>query len=719
MSNKPQRDNNRPPGGGGGPGGPRPSFTGRGVAFWLLLLLLLLVVFRWYASERTTASTISYSAFAEQVEKGNLQELTIIGNRATGRLVEQVPITLLDGSIRPVKEFEVGLLAKENFYDWLRETNPDVRVVVEEPRDPWLTQFLTIYMLPILLLIAVWVFFFRQMQSGSNRAFSFGKSKAKLVNMDRPEVTFEDVAGCDEAKVELQEVIDFLRSPKKFQRLGGRIPKGALLVGPPGTGKTLLGRAVAGEAGVPFFSMSGSDFVEMFVGVGASRVRDLFEQGKKNAPCIIFIDEIDAVGRHRGAGLGGGHDEREQTLNQLLVEMDGFESNDGVILLAATNRPDVLDPALLRPGRFDRQVVVDLPDLGGREAILKVHMKKVRHAESVSPKVLAAGTPGLAGADLENLVNEAALLAARRNHDEVLMEDFIEAREKVMMGPERRSRVLTEETKRIVAYHEAGHAIVAEHLEHADNAQKVTIIPRGQALGVTFTPPEEDIFLRSREKFLDQICVALGGRVAEELFLGSITDGAYGDIRTVTAHARTMVTRIGMSDRLGPVAYEEASEQVFLGRDYSRRQSHSERTLQEIDAEVHRIVDEQYQRARALLEQHRDQVETMAQALLERETVDREEVELIVRGEPLPERTILKDSPAATQEHPEDLPLDLAELAEAVRRQREEEKRAEQGDPAPEAADDEVRDPADDHDGPEPGEPAPADVDERGDPRQR
>ncbi|MDD5719805.1 MAG: ATP-dependent zinc metalloprotease FtsH [Candidatus Krumholzibacteria bacterium] len=673
MVHKPQRDNKRPP---QGPGGPRPGFTGRGVAFWLLLMLLLLVVFRWYAGERRATNVISFSAFAEQVEKGNLQELTIVGGQAMGRLGEQVPITLLDGSIRPVRDFKVGLMQKENFYDWLKLHNPNVRVVVEEPSDPWLTQFLTIYMLPILLLIAVWVFFFRQMQSGSNRAFSFGKSRAKLFNMDRPEITFEDVAGCDEAKMELQEVIDFLRSPKKFQRLGGRIPKGALLVGPPGTGKTLLGRAVAGEAGVPFFSMSGSDFVEMFVGVGASRVRDLFDQGKKNAPCIIFIDEIDAVGRHRGAGLGGGHDEREQTLNQLLVEMDGFESNEGVILLAATNRPDVLDPALLRPGRFDRQVVVDLPDLGGREAILKVHMKKVRYAAEVSPKVLAAGTPGLAGADLENLVNEAALLAARRNHDEVLMEDFVEAREKVMMGPERRSRVLTEQTKRIVAYHESGHAIVAEHLEFADKAQKVTIIPRGQALGVTFTPPEEDVFLKSREKRLDEICVALGGRVAEEIFLGSITDGAYGDIRAVTGQARTMVTRIGMSDKLGPVAYEEASEQVFLGRDYTRRQTHSEQTLQQIDSEVQRIIREQYERARTVLEQHRSLVEAMAAALLERETLDRAEVQLIIAGEPLPERTVLRESPAATQTDPEDLPLDLAELAESVRRQREAEKQA-------------------------------------------
>jgi len=673
MVHKPQRDNKRPL---QGPGGPRPGFTGRGVAFWLLLMLLLLVVFRWYAGERRATNVISFSAFAEQVEKGNLQELTIVGGQAMGRLGEQVPITLLDGSIRPVRDFKVGLMQKENFYDWLKLHNPNVRVVVEEPSDPWLTQFLTIYMLPILLLIAVWVFFFRQMQSGSNRAFSFGKSRAKLFNMDRPEITFEDVAGCDEAKMELQEVIDFLRSPKKFQRLGGRIPKGALLVGPPGTGKTLLGRAVAGEAGVPFFSMSGSDFVEMFVGVGASRVRDLFDQGKKNAPCIIFIDEIDAVGRHRGAGLGGGHDEREQTLNQLLVEMDGFESNEGVILLAATNRPDVLDPALLRPGRFDRQVVVDLPDLGGREAILKVHMKKVRYAAEVSPKVLAAGTPGLAGADLENLVNEAALLAARRNHDEVLMEDFVEAREKVMMGPERRSRVLTEQTKRIVAYHESGHAIVAEHLKFADKAQKVTIIPRGQALGVTFTPPEEDVFLKSREKRLDEICVALGGRVAEEIFLGSITDGAYGDIRAVTGQARTMVTRIGMSDKLGPVAYEEASEQVFLGRDYTRRQTHSEQTLQQIDSEVQRIIREQYERARTVLEQHRSLVEAMAAALLERETLDRAEVQLIIAGEPLPERTVLRESPAATQTDPEDLPLDLAELAESVRRQREAEKQA-------------------------------------------
>jgi len=683
MSHDPKRDN-RPPS--GGPGGPKPGFTGRGVAFWLLLMLLMVVVFQWYAGQRTSSNLISFSAFAEQVEVGNVAELTIVDGKGMGRLGEQVPMTVADGTIRPVREFSVVLQRKDDYYEWLREFNPNVRFEVEEPRDPWLTQILTAYMLPILLLVAVWIFFFRQMQSGSNRAFSFGKSKAKLVNMDRPEVTFEDVAGCDEAKMELQEVIDFLRSPKKFQRLGGRIPKGALLVGPPGTGKTLLGRAVAGEAAVPFFSMSGSDFVEMFVGVGASRVRDLFEQGKKNAPCIIFIDEIDAVGRHRGAGLGGGHDEREQTLNQLLVEMDGFESNEGVILLAATNRADVLDPALLRPGRFDRQVVVDLPDLIGREAIIKVHIKKVRYDDDVSIRRLASGTPGLSGADLENLVNEAALLAARRNHDRVMMEDFIEAREKVMMGPERRSRVLTEETKRVVAYHEAGHAIVAEYCTFADSAQKVTIIPRGQALGITFTPPEEDVFLRAREKYLDQICVALGGRVAEELFLGSITDGAYGDIRSVTGIARTMVTRIGMSADMGPIAFEEAAEQVFLGRDYSRRQTHSEKTLQAIDDEVSRIVNEQYRKARKILEEHRDKVETMARALLERETLERSEVELICAGQPLPDPPLpgstTTSEPAVGEEDADSLPLDLAELAESVRQQREAEK-AKDRDQAP------------------------------------
>jgi len=454
--------------------------------------------------------------------------------------------------------------------------------------------------------------------------------------MDKPTVTFQDVAGCDEAKVELEEIIEFLRHPKKFQRLGGRIPKGALLVGAPGTGKTLLARAVAGEADVPFFSMSGSDFVEMFVGVGASRVRDLFEQGMKNAPCIIFIDEIDAVVRHRGAGLGGGHDEREQTLNQLLVEMDGFESNDGVILIAATNRPDVLDPALLRPGRFDRQIVVDMPDLNGREAILKVHMKKIRMNEDVSPRKIAAGTPGLSGADLENLVNEAALLAARKDHTDVQMDDFSEAREKVMLGPERRSMILDDDDKKITAYHEAGHAMLSMLCEHADPAEKVTIIPRGQALGVTFTPPQKDEHHTSKEKLTDRICVSLGGRVAEEIFIGQIHGGAYADIKTVTSIARTMVTQLGMSEALGPISYDEGKEQVFLGRDYGRRHTLSERTQQLIDDEVARIVNEQLERARGLLSENRDKVEVMGEALLERETLARDEVEMIMAGTPLP-----------------------------------------------------------------------------------
>jgi len=632
------RDGNRNP---LGPNRKSP-FNGKAAGFWLILALLLLLAFQMMYNGRQQSYEISFSAFAEQVENGNIEQLTKTGQVVEGRFVEQVPVTVLDGSIRPVQDFKVVLIEREDFYEWVTENNPNAKLIGQLPKVNWMTTFLTYY-LPFLLILGLWIFFLRQMQGGSNKAFSFGKSRAKLFNMDRPEVTFEDVAGCDEAKVELQEIIDFLRSPKKFQRLGGRIPKGALLVGQPGTGKTLLGRAVAGEAGVPFFSMSGSDFVEMFVGVGASRVRDLFEQGKKNAPCIIFIDEIDAVGRHRGAGLGGGHDEREQTLNQLLVEMDGFESNDGVILLAATNRPDVLDPALLRPGRFDRQVVVDLPDLNGREAILKVHMKKIRFRDDIVVREIAAGTPGLAGADLENLVNEAALLAARKNHDEVTMTDLLDAKEKVMLGPERRSRVLTEEAKRITAYHESGHALLAELCEYANKVQKVTIIPRGQALGLTFTPPAEDEFLQVREKMLDEICKALGGRVAEEIFIGRITSGASGDIKQVTRIARWMVTQLGMSDELGPVAYEETSEQVFLGRDYSRHQVHSETTLKTIDAEVRRIVDEQLVRARRLLNEHREKVEVMAQALLERETLERSEVDLILRGEPLPEMVIAPD----------------------------------------------------------------------------
>jgi len=645
----------------------RPPIGSKTAGFWILLALLVFVVFQMMYTGRHAVREISYSAFTEQVEAGNISSLTKTGLQVEGEFLDKTPITMEDGTVQSVDRFKVYLLhEKDDFDEWVSEFNEGARLKGQPQKINWLTTALTYY-LPFLVILALWIFFIRQMQGGGNKAFSFGKSKAKMFNMDKPTVTFEDVAGCDEAKVELQEIIDFLRSPKKFQRLGGRIPKGALLVGQPGTGKTLLGRAVAGEAAVPFFSMSGSDFVEMFVGVGASRVRDLFDQGKKNAPCIIFIDEIDAVGRHRGAGLGGGHDEREQTLNQLLVEMDGFESNEGVILLAATNRPDVLDPALLRPGRFDRQIVVDMPDIHGREAILKVHMKKIKANEEVSSRQIAAGTPGMCGADLENLVNEAALLAARKNHDTVTMDDFEDAKEKVMLGPERRSIVLTDKQKKETAFHESGHTVVALNCEYSDPVHKVTIIPRGQALGLTHTLPEEDQYTWVEQKFLDRICVLLGGRAAEEIFLGRIGSGASNDIKHVTGFARSMVTRLGMSPKLGPVAFEEASEHVFLGRDYTRRQVHSEKTLQEIDGEVSRIVTEQLERARSILEEHRDLVEVMAAALLERESLDKEEVEMIRRGEELPPPPLDLPPPAApepeaaAEDEPAPAPDDQAE----------------------------------------------------------
>jgi len=614
-----------------------PQIPGKTAGFWILLVFLVFLVYQMIYIDRSTVFELTYTTFEQQVTDGNIRSISKTDLDVNGELNEKTTLPVKDGTLKEVDRFHTRLLSdRDDFAEWVTKTNPEASLVGEAPKTNWWAHFLTYY-LPFLLILALWLFFLRQMQGGGNKAFSFGKSRAKMFNMDKPEVTFEDVAGCDEAKYELQEIIDFLRAPQKFQRLGGRIPKGALLVGSPGTGKTLLGRAVAGEAGVPFFSMSGSDFVEMFVGVGASRVRDLFEQGKKNAPCIIFIDEIDAVGRHRGAGLGGGHDEREQTLNQLLVEMDGFESNDGVILLAATNRPDVLDPALLRPGRFDRQIVVDMPDLVGREAILKVHMRKVRVDEAVSAQQIAAGTPGMAGADLENLVNEAALLAARKNHDSVTMDDFEDAKEKVMLGPERRSRVFTDQVKREIAYHEAGHAVVAYTCEESDPVHKVTIIPRGQALGLTAMLPEEDQYTVTEQKYLDQICVALGGRVAEDLFLGKIGSGAYGDIRAVTNYARTMVTRLGMSAKLGPIAFEEGAEQVFLGRDIGRQHVYSERTLQEIDDEINRIVMTQFARAREILEKNRDKVETLTAALLDRETLDADEFRMIMEGRPLPD----------------------------------------------------------------------------------
>jgi cell division protease FtsH len=634
-----------------------PQIPGKTAGFWILLVFLVFLVYQMIYIDRSAIHELTYSAFEQQVTMGNIRSIAKTNLDVIGELNEKSTLTVKDGSLKEVDHFHTRLLSdRDDFAEWVSATNPEASLVGEPQKTNWWAHFLTYY-LPFLLILGLWLFFLRQMQGGGNKAFSFGKSKAKMFNMDNPDITFEDVAGCDEAKYELQEIIDFLRAPQKYQRLGGRIPKGALLVGAPGTGKTLLGRAVAGEAGVPFFSMSGSDFVEMFVGVGASRVRDLFDQGKKNAPCIIFIDEIDAVGRHRGAGLGGGHDEREQTLNQLLVEMDGFESNDGVILLAATNRPDVLDPALLRPGRFDRQIVVDMPDIIGREAILRVHMKKVKLNDSVSAQKIASGTPGMAGADLENLVNEAALLAARKNHDDVTMDDFEDAKEKVMLGPERRSRVFTDKVKREVAYHESGHAVIAYHVKEADPVHKVTIIPRGQALGLTAMLPTEDQYTISEQKYLDQICVALGGRMAEDIFLGKIGSGAFGDIKAVTNYARTMVTRLGMSKKLGPIAYDEGNEQVFLGRDIGRQHVFSEHTLREIDDEVRRIVSEQFERARHILENHKDQVETIAAALLERETLDAKEFRMVMEGQELPELAIEVDH-SLSDDVPMDKPAD-------------------------------------------------------------
>jgi len=507
--------------------------------------------------------------------------------------------------------------------------------------------------LPYLFILGLIIFMLRQMQQGGNRAFAFGKSKAKLLAGDTPKITFADVAGCDEAKQELEEIIDFLKDPQKFQRLGGRLPKGALLVGPPGTGKTLLAKAVAGEAGRPFFSMSGSDFVEMFVGVGASRVRDLFEQGKAHAPCIIFIDEIDAVGRHRGAGLGGGHDEREQTLNQLLVEMDGFESNDGVILLAATNRPDILDPALLRPGRFDRQIVVDMPDVKGREQILRVHTRKIPLSTGVNLERIAKGTPGLSGAELSNIVNEAALLAARRNKSAVDMNDLEDAKDKVMLGLERKSMVLSDEERRLTAYHEAGHALVSLKIPGLDPLHKVTIVPRGRALGITFSLPEEDRHNYTKQYIHGRLAMAYGGRVAEELVFGpeKVTTGAAQDIQQATEMARRMVTQFGMSDVVGPIAVGDREAEIFLGREVVQRREISDRTAEIVDTELKRILSEAYERARTIISDHRAALDRLASALLERETLDRDEVELVVAGKALP--PVVPPAPATPQPAPE------------------------------------------------------------------
>ncbi len=599
---------------------------GRNLALWVIVALLLVALFNLFQPSSTAqrgAQQIAYSDFLNEVSSGQVRDVMIQGRTVSGQLT--------DGrTFQTYTPEDPALVSKL--------TEKGVRVVArpeESDVNPLFHYLLSWF--PMLLLIGVWIFFMRQMQSGGGRAMGFGKSRARLLTEKQGRVTFDDVAGIDEAKSELEEIVEFLRDPQKFQRLGGKIPKGVLLVGPPGTGKTLLARAIAGEANVPFFTISGSDFVEMFVGVGASRVRDMFEQGKKNAPCIIFIDEIDAVGRHRGAGLGGGNDEREQTLNQMLVEMDGFESNEGVILIAATNRPDVLDPALLRPGRFDRQVVVPNPDVNGREKILRVHMRKVPLASDVDPKVIARGTPGFSGADLANLVNEAALLAARTGRRTVGMHEFEQAKDKVLMGAERRSLVMSEDEKRMTAYHEAGHALSALKLPECDPVHKATIIPRGRALGLVMSLPEGDRYSKHKSKLLQELSMAMGGRVAEELIFGpdKVSNGAAGDIKMATDQARRMVTEWGMSDRLGMIAYGENSQEVFLGHSVTQSKNVSEATAQQIDAEIRRIIDEAYARCRQILSENIDELHLLAKGLLEHETLSGDEIRLIIRGEPI------------------------------------------------------------------------------------
>src|SRR5215207_5310083 len=616
------------------------------LSFWVLITLLAGTLFTYTSGSKDSAQKINYTDYRAQLDAGNVKSATFQdGLSLIGEL--KTPISV---NRRPVTKFKLDLPVKNSDEEltYLRSKNV---IIDSQPRGASIGSFLLMF-LPYFLLIGFWIFLFKQMQAGGNKAFSFGKSKAKLLTGDTPKVTFADVAGCDEAKVELQEIIEFLKDPQKFTRLGGRLPKGALLVGPPGTGKTLLAKAVAGEAGRPFFSMSGSDFVEMFVGVGASRVRDLFEQGKSHAPCIIFIDEIDAVGRHRGAGLGGGHDEREQTLNQLLVEMDGFESNDGVILVAATNRPDVLDPALLRPGRFDRTIVVDAPDVRGREGILRVHTRKIPLASDVRLDTIAKGTPGMAGADLANLVNEAAVLAARRNKTLVDMSDFEDAKDKVMLGVERRSLVLTEDERKLTAYHEAGHAIVALKIPGSDPVHKVTIVPRGRALGLTASLPEVDRHNYSKDWLIGSLAMFFGGRVAEEIIFGAdkVTTGAGNDIERATALARRMVTQFGMSERIGPLAVGDKEQEIFLGREFAQRREISERTAQMVDDEVKRLVDEAYARAMAILSENRELLDRIADALLERETIDREDLDRLVKNQPLPPRATLPPLDSASQQ---------------------------------------------------------------------
>jgi len=610
---------------------------GRNAALWLVLALLLIAAFNMFnsSSQKTGQTDISYNELIDHAEKQNIEEVLLRGNIITGKLRNGQIFSI------HIPQQTTGLA------DRLVEKGVRVKVAPADENSPSLMQILFSWF-PIILLIGGWIFLLRQMQSGSGKAMGFGKSRAKLLSEKSGRITFEDVAGIDEAKFELEEIVDFLKDPQKFQRLGGKIPKGVLLVGPPGTGKTLLARAIAGEANVPFFTISGSDFVEMFVGVGASRVRDMFEQGKKNAPCIIFIDEIDAVGRHRGAGLGGGNDEREQTLNQLLVEMDGFESNEGVILIAATNRPDVLDPALLRPGRFDRQVIVPNPDVSGREKILSVHMKKVPLAPDVDAKVLARGTPGFSGADLANLVNEAALLAARRGKRAVSMAEFEEAKDKVMMGSERRSLAMTDQEKRLTAYHEAGHALVAMLTPASDPIHKATIIPRGRALGMVVRLPEGDRISVAKEKLHGDLAVAFGGRIAEELIFGSdkVTTGASSDIKMATEISRRMVTEWGLSAKMGPVAYGENGQELFLGHSVTQHKNVSEATAQKIDEEVRQIIDAAYDKAKKLIKANLNKLHAIAEALLEYETLSGEDIDILMKGRRLPRPEAVASTPA-------------------------------------------------------------------------
>ncbi|MGB4926936.1 MAG: ATP-dependent zinc metalloprotease FtsH [Giesbergeria sp.] len=596
------------------------------VAVWLVIAMVLFTVFKQFDTRASAAAGhVGYSEFLDEVRNNHIKSATIQEGQGG---TEIVALTNDDRRIRTTATYlDRGLVG-----DLI---NNNVKFDVKPREEGSLLMTLLVSWGPMLLLIGVWVYFMRQMQGGGKGgAFSFGKSKARMMDENNNTVTFADVAGCDEAKEEVKEVVDFLKDPQRFQKLGGRIPRGLLLVGPPGTGKTLLAKSIAGEAKVPFFSISGSDFVEMFVGVGAARVRDMFENAKKNAPCIIFIDEIDAVGRQRGAGLGGGNDEREQTLNQMLVEMDGFETNLGVIVVAATNRPDILDAALLRPGRFDRQVYVTLPDIRGREQILNVHMRKIPVSQDVNPGVIARGTPGMSGADLANLCNEAALMAARRNARTVEMQDFERAKDKILMGPERKSMVMPEEERRNTAYHESGHALIGKLLPKCDPVHKVTIIPRGRALGVTMSLPAQDRYSYDKEFMLNQISMLFGGRIAEEVFMGQMTTGASNDFERATSIARDMVTRYGMTDALGPMVYAENEGEVFLGRSVTKTTTMSESTMQKVDQEVRKIIDEQYAQARKLIEDNQDKIHAMAKALLEWETIDSDQLDDIIAGKP-------------------------------------------------------------------------------------